>query len=348
MKKTLLYLLVLGVLGGAVWYQFFARRSDDMYDTKEAGFNIKDTAKIGRIFIADFENQTLTADRTDTGWVIDHKYPALRSMVRMILNTLYQQQALYPVNKSAVDNYLKLMSTTATKVEVYDRAGKVMAKFYVGSAVAGGDGTVMLMEGAKMPYIVHIQGFVGYLGNRFSTRIQDWRDRTVFRMPASEIKSVTINYFLKPDNSFHFEKNGDKYQVSGKLPAGVKPGDVSEHNANIYAGYFGEVSCEGFLNGTIGMDSIIRTSQRHSTIDLESIHGKKTHVEVFWMALNRRSKNRVTADPNVPDDFDTDRLYALINGNKDTVMIQQFVFKSIFRRIDEFYQKDPTKTGKPL
>ncbi len=341
MKKTFLYLLVLCILGGFIWYLFFAHHSDNLYDAKEAGFTIKDTATVGRIFIADFENQTILIDRTDSGWVVNKQYPALSSMVRMLLGTFYQQQALYPVTQNVVTNAIKLLSTTATKVEVYDRKGSVIAKFYVGGSAPGGTGTIMMMEGASTPYVVHIQGFAGVLNNRFSTRVYDWRDRTIFRVPAAELKSVSVNYFTTPANSFHFEKDGDHFNVTGKLPANIKPSELSSHNATIYSGYFANVNCEGYLNGTLGMDSIIRTGTRHSNIDVEDIHGHKTHIEIYWMGLNKRSKNRMTADPDIPDDFDTDRLYALINGNKDTVMIQQFVFKSIFRKIGEFYQNTP-------
>ena len=347
MKKNLLYLLILCLLGGAVWYVFFAPRKDNPFDGKEAGFTVKDTANVGRIFIADFQNQTILVERTDSGWMVNKQYPAMRSTVRMVLGTLLQQQALYPVTQTALKNSLEAMTTSATKVEVYDRANKVICKFDVGSSAAGGNGTDMLIEGEKVPYVVHIQGFVGVLNNRYSARLADWRDRTIFSFPASELKSVVINYADKPDNSFRFERDGEKFKVTGKLPASAKPEDFNDHNAGVYSGYFANVNCEGYLNGTIGMDSIIRTSAHHSTIDVENIHGQKKHVEIFWMALNQRSKNRLSADTEIPDDYDTDRLYALINNNKDTVMIQQFVFKKLFRKIGEFYQKMPPPP-KPL
>ena len=346
MKKTLLYVVVLLILGGAVWYRFFGHGKDNPFGVKEAGFTIKDTAQIGRIFIADFQNQSILIEHTDTGWMVNKTYHALNSTVRMVLNTLYQQQALYPVSQNAIKNAIQVMTTTSTKVEVYDRANKVMSKFYVGSVAPGSTGTEMLMEGASVPYVVHIQGFVGVLNNRYTARLHDWRDRTIFNIPASELKSVSLNYFSKPENSFKFEKVGDKFTVTGKLPSGVTLADLNMHNAGVYAGYFGNVSCEGYLNGTIGMDSIIRTSTRHSNIDVEGIHGQKAHVEIFWMAINKRSKNQVMAENGISDDYDTDRLYALINGNKDTVMIQQFVFKNLFRKIGEFYQKTPPQAAK--
>ena len=63
------------------------------------------------------------------------------------------------------------------------------------------------------------------------------------------------------------------------------------------------------------------------------------------MDINRRSKNLTVSDPNVPDDYDADRLYAVINGGKDTVMIQQYVFRKIFRKAFQFFQNDDTTSA---
>ena len=67
-------------------------------------------------------------------------------------------------------------------------------------------------------------------------------------------------------------------------------------------------------------------------------------MDVYWVPINKRSKNLDVSDPDVPDDYDADRLYAVINNNKDTVMIQQLVFRPIFRKLFEFYQSDVKQT----
>ena len=58
------------------------------------------------------------------------------------------------------------------------------------------------------------------------------------------------------------------------------------------------------------------------------------------MALNHRSKNQTVSNPDIPDEFDADRIYAVINNNQDTVMIQQFAFRDIFHKAFEFFQND--------
>ncbi len=75
------------------------------------------------------------------------------------------------------------------------------------------------------------------------------------------------------------------------------------------------------------MDASLKTAPKQSTIDITGMHGQHQHADIYFMALNHRSKNVTVSDADVPDDYDADRLYAVINNTKDTVLIQQFVFK---------------------
>ncbi len=340
MRKTLLYLVILGLLGFAIYYFLISKRGGNPYGDSEAGFKIKDTAAIGKLFIVSGDGESVLVERTDSCWMVNKKYKALRSMLNLVLTTLAQQSALYPVTQSAYENVVKTMATDAVKVEVYDRQGKKMSVFYVGGAAVNNTGTNMLMENARMPYVVQVPGFVGYITARYSTRLTDWRDRTVFSIPENEIKSVSIDYADKPINSFTIARDKDSVIVTAdkSLMTGLQ--GQNSRRARIYLKYFANVNCEGYLNGLSDMDTTIKTAPKQSSIDVVGLHGQHQHVEIYWMALNKRSKNMSTSNPDVPDDYDSDRLYAIINGGKDTVMIQQFAFKNIFHKAYEFFQKD--------
>ena len=315
MRRTLLYVIILALLGFSIYY-FIFRGSSSPYDPAEAGFTVKDTASIGKLFLAANDGESITVERTDSGWIVNKQYKALPSSLNLVMTTLNQQAALYPVTKGAYENVVKELSTDGVKVEVYDRAGKKMRVFYVGGAAINNSGTNMMMDKAGTPYVVQIQGFTGYLTPRFSTKLRDWRDRTVFNIPADEIKSVSVQYAANPLDGFNARRAG------------------------VYLKYFTNINCEGYLNGLQDMDTTIRSAPRQSSIDVTGIHGQHQHVDIYWMALNKRSKNRTVSNPDVPDDYDSDRLYAIINNSKDTVLIQQFIFRNIFHKAFEFYQKD--------
>ena len=64
-----------------------------------------------------------------------------------------------------------------------------MKTWYVGTATPSHTGTYMVLEtpegrGAK-PYVVHMEGFTGYLSTRFFTSERDWRYTGMFITPSA-------------------------------------------------------------------------------------------------------------------------------------------------------------------
>src|ERR1043165_7678456 len=108
MRRTAIYLAILAVLGFGIWYFLF--RTENPYSSSEAGFTIKDTASIGKLFLAASDGESVTIERTDTGWMVNKKYHALRSTLDLLLTTLYQQIPLYPIPKTAYENVVKALS----------------------------------------------------------------------------------------------------------------------------------------------------------------------------------------------------------------------------------------------
>ena len=349
MSKTLIYAVILAILGISIYF-FIFRKNDNPYSANEAGFKIKDTASIGKIFIASNDGQSVTVERKTGEWSLNGNMKALPSMVDLIMNTVSSQAPLYPVTRNAIDNAIKTLSTDGIKVELYDRQNKKMCAFYVGGSSVNGTGTNMLMEGAKTPYVVQTPAFTGDLRSRFSTNIADWRDRTVFNVPATEIKSISVNYMQKPLNSFVMEPGPNNITVKGDPAVTTAIGPLNERRAKLFLDYFRHVNCEGYLNGKVGMDSVIMKTVKMSSIDVETTHGTHQTAHIYWMPINKRSKNRLSTDDEVPDEYDADRLYAIINDNRDTVMVQTQVFMKILRSSFEFFQKDvprPVQNGDP-
>lgn len=346
MVKTLIYFVILAILGTSIYF-FIFRKEDNPYGAKEAGFTIKDTASVGKIFIVSNDNQSITAERKNGVWMLNDKMRALPSMVDLILSTVHNQEPLYPVTQSAYEAAVKNLASDGIKVELYDKNNKKITVFYVGSVSANGGGTNMLIEGAKMPYVVQTPGFSGSLRSRFSTRESDWRDRTVFNVPENDLKSVSIQYTEKPMNSFVFSKSADGYAVTGDPAVTTAVGPLNAGRAKVYASYFTDLNCEGYLNGIAGMDSTIKGATKMSSVDIETVKGVKKHADIYWMPVNKRSKNKLTGDDVVPDAFDADRMYAVINGGKDTALIQTHTFFKILRKSYEFFQKDVPKQAQP-
>ncbi len=340
MKKTLLYLLVLAVLGGAVWY--FVFREKNTFANNEAGFQVEDTAAIAKIFMADKKGKQITLERKGGIWMVNGMYPAIDQPVRTLLTTLKRQVPQYPVPQNTYDNIIKMMAGEAVKVELYDNDGDKIRVFYVAGEANNNAGSYMLMEGSDVPYLVQIPGFEGYLSSRYSTTLEDWRDRTVFNVPEEELKSASVSYPDEPLNNFtlnriaadNIEVVVDKALMTGK--------PLNKRRAGVYSRFFAKVYSEGYINGTWHLDSVIKSVPKYCGIDVTSVKGATAHADVYWMPLNKRSKNMLTPFPGIDNRFDADRFYAVINNFKDTVIIQRETFDKIFRKGYEFYEADDT------
>jgi hypothetical protein len=134
MTKTLLYLFLLLLLATGIYF-FIFREGGNPFGNKEAGFNIKDTAAIGKIFIVANDGESILIERKTGYWELNGKYKALPSITDLVLKTLATQNVLYPVPKAAYENSIQTLSANGVKVEVYDRQMKKISVFYVGGSV---------------------------------------------------------------------------------------------------------------------------------------------------------------------------------------------------------------------
>ncbi len=339
MKKTIAYLVGLILVVAAVWY--FVFRDKNVFGGNEANFTIEDTSAIGKIFLADKKGNSILLERKDGEWILNKQYPVISQSINTLLYTLKSQVAQYPVNESAYNNVIVMLAGESVKVEVYDKDNDKMTVFYVVGQASNNQGSYMMMEGADMPYVVQIPGFDGYVATRYTTDIKDWRDRTVFNIPQSKLQYVKLTYKNEQLNSYTFKKADSGFVVDAEpmLIAGKQP---NKRRVEVYSKFFEKVFSEGYINGTIKLDSVIKSVPMMCTIEAASTDGKTQKADIYWMPLNRRSKNMLTPFPGIDNQYDADRFYAVINNYKDTIIIQRATFDKILRKAYEFYEADDT------
>lgn len=334
MKKTILYILILAVLGFGVWFTFF-KETTNPFGNSEAGFTVTDTAAIGKIFMAHTDGRTVTLGRKDGQWLLDGKYPVLRAAMESLLATLHDQRVEAPVASTERNIVIRNLAANSIKTELYDRNGKLMRVFFVGNDASRNGGTHMLMKGAKDPYVVNIPGFVGYLTPRYAVDPMSWRDRHVFDLKPDEIRSVSVVYPEKPVNSFTITQD-DNGKVTATVDSAFKNiGPLNEARTKAYLGFFHDMYSEGFMNGVPYLDSIVSSVPVRCIVTVQPKKGQPQVLTVYWRPLDKRSKNLTTPFPGYPEGFDSDRFFGVINH--DTVTIQRFVFDKVFRSGYEFY-----------
>lgn len=335
MRKTVIYILILGVLGFGVWYFLFNDTS--VFEVDEAGFTIQDTAAVYKIFLADKGGDTISLTRTDDGWMVNGEYRASKRMTNTLLETFRQQFAAYPVQEAAHNNVIMGMAGTAIKTEIFNKNGRVLKTFYVGGQVTGNKGTYMLMEGAQRPYVVQLPAYQGYVTPRYSTKLHEWRDRTVVDLSPQQLESVQVDYAQEDEylNSFTLARRDDGSLTVYTHPELKMTGEPNPAKVRAYAGYFQKVGLEGYLDGVTALDSIIASVPKRGTVTIKGRDGFKRQVDIYRMYIGKRSKNLSEDTTLPPPTYDADRYYGIVGG--DTVILQTQIFDKILRRGYEFY-----------
>lgn len=351
-KRIIILAAIVIILAGLALVVVKNRTSQDTLDMG-SDFAIQDTGSVTRIFLADMKNNRVLLKREASGkWTVSDEYSASADAIKMILKTMLNLDVKSPVPKASHNNIVKFLATSSVKVEIYQQVYRIdlfdkikwfphekrTKTYYVGMATQNSLGTYMLMEGAEEPFIVHIPGFNGFLTSRYSPMEKDWRDHKIYNSLYKDIASVTLRFSETPEESYTIVKKG---QMDFSMYRFNSPKDVE--GTRIFKfdtlkvmdcfSAFGDIRFEAIVND---MDQNIIDSIRNSVpyhiLTLEDRTGKRNTVKTF-------RKKGPPDQYNLYDElifWDRDRMYALINDDKDFVLIQFFVFDPLLRPLSFF------------
>lgn len=316
--RLLLPILIVGLLLSiSIYFVYFNKQKGTLGEREGAlsDFVIKDTASIDKIFIADAKGVSVTLSRNEKGWMVNDKYTARPSSVQLLLKTFFRINVKMPVSNASFNTVVKNIATNAIKVEIYQGKDKPSKVYYVGSATSNNQGTYMLLEenGVKssVPYVMEMSGFKGYLTARFFTNPQQWRDAVVFKYQPEEIKSIAVEYFETPEESFEikqtvgqlelFKLNGE---ASIKNVDEVKLQNYIERYQKIYYEMIDEELTKEEVDSTIA-------SQPYFSITVNSVSDEMNKIVVYHMP-NFRTLLDETGELHP---YDVDRMYGYLNND---------------------------------
>jgi hypothetical protein len=222
---------------------------------------------------------------------------------------------------------------------------KLTKTYYVGLATQDNQGTYMILENAEDPYIVYIEGFRGFLYTRYSPLVKDWRDHTIFNMRYNQLKSVEIDITGDPQGSFKAVKKSPRtFDVRMLADRSKNIAYDTVKIMDLFAA-FENVRYEALMNDLdrTERDSIL-SSKPYIILNIEEVDGKKMKVKTF---LKKASPDQIDQMGNTVA-FDRDRLYALINNDKDLVLIQFYVFGRLFKSLGYYLygaKEKPSASG---
>jgi len=330
MKNNEILLLLLVILIAVAIYFFTTKTSGTLGSNtgEKSNFAIEDTASISKIFIVDAKGKNVTLTKEDKVWLVDEKYVVRPDNIRLLMKTFSRIDVRSPVPKSAFNNVVTQIATNATKVEIYQGKDKPSKTYYIGGSTSDHQGTYMLLEteGVKSsaPFIMYIPGDRGYLTTRFFIEPEQWRDAVVFRYLPKEIKSIEINYFESPKESFVINNNNEIFQLSKIGSTEVIPVDTAVLNeyVNRYRKiYYEMIDVESPREK---IDSII-ASPPFISIEVKDLSGGENKIVIYHMPNFRTIIDDSTGEEFV---YDVDRMYGYLNNELFTY-IQFATFDNI-------------------
>lgn len=343
-KITLIILAVLVVVA----IVFYFSRSGGTFKRELSDFAITDTSNVVKIFLSDKASNNILLERQEDGrWLANGKYLVRKDMIDLLLATMKNIRVISPVPKAAYNTVIGNMAARSTKVEIYQRKYlidlfyrirlfpgiKQTRVYYVGDVTPDNIGTHMLMENSEMPFILYWPGFRGFIASRYTTRLTDWRDHSIFNHKFLQISSVEVFFPGAPEQSYRVDNNQkgfmDLFPYSQSAPVPIF--DTLKMLGFITA--FEDIRFEALIDDMDQriVDSIVAT-QPQQIITLTDNIGNQLKVKTF-----KRRAAAYTADVSgMPTEYDTDRMYALINNDQDFVLVQHYTFNRIIRPLRFF------------
>ena len=312
-------------------------------------FQVWDTASVTKIYLADRRENESLLERKEQGWTLNGTYKAHSKQVQYLLTTLYKVRIKMPVYVASHNNIVKQLAAQSTKVEIYQVVPRInlfdkvklfyhekrTKVFYVGDATMDSSGTFMLKEGADKAYIVYSPSFRGFISTRFTANPDDWRDHTVFHENLADIQSVSVEFNEDPEGSFRIDNIGKhQYRLTRLCDNKDLPYDTMK--VINFMSSFGNLRFEALFTNTLPqerIDSITGSPYVHHVV-LTTKGGETQDMKTFKKLV----LNGVTDMGGEYGDIDRDRMYALIDGGKDFVLIQNFVFDMVLHDV-RYYEE---------
>lgn len=324
-----------------------SRSASGTMDKAVKSFAVADTAAVNKIFLADADRHNVLLERVDNGWMLNGKYEVMPNNIEDLLNCIANISVKAPVSKSARENINKRMATGSVKVEIYYndyriRIGKLrlwkchkIKRYYIGQQTMDNLGNYALLEGAKIPCVVYLPGFRGFVRPKYSPLEDSWRTHNIVKLKMSKIQKVSITDYENAEESFIIMKgNGRHFNLFAangmQIPAydTLKLLDhLSDYRNLNYEMEDMELSAE---------EKAAVLSNKFKEVSITDIENHTTTITMYRINTVLDTAN-YEYNMDFISAYNKDKFYAVINGNtKEIFLCQFFVFDRIVQPLSYY------------
>lgn len=289
-KKIILLILALGLISGLTYLALDLSKNKGKSDVNSElhTFNIEDTSTVDRIVITDPQMNIMEIKREGIGaeWTDKEGSCIIPENAKNVMYILHNIEFKGYVAEGSREQHIKLLSTSATKVEIYQK-GRLEKTWYIGTATPDHHGQVMLLDSrqdgrSNLPVLMKVRGVNGIIEPSFSADNKKWSCTDIFAVPIRLIKKIEINNFDDPGRSFTVTNNNYNFSVkqAGKsVPLADTTGVIR------YLSGFKKVNFEmpNYLLNDKQIDSL-KKSKPFGTMKVVETNNKSTYLKFYRLA----------------------------------------------------------------
>lgn len=331
-KNLQLFYVLIAVTLLALGARWYLNRGDhaNLNTEEAAAFAISDTSMVTRIVIADKDGFTadLRREHGQRYWSLNNRHSARKDAVELLLKTFRRVAVKGPVPQSERPTVMRMLAGRAKKVEIFLQGSASPVKtWYIGTATSNHTGTYMLLETkngmAEEPFIVHMEGFTGFLSTRFFTDEREWRYTGVFDHPGRSLAKAECIFHEQPSESWALTAD-----LNGSLALATPQGQTLAYADTVGVQdlflRYRKVHLETYNHHLTpeGLDSMKTQAEPAFTLRTWAANeSEPDSIQLFW-----KSPAVVEYDEQgQPKPWDGSRMYGLVNGD-EVVLVQRFVF----------------------
>lgn len=213
--KLLIAFVVLLVLV-VVLFTNKSTKKESSFQKQLVEFTTDDVSEM-QLYPKSLKGEVITAKNEDGNWMLydaDNKsYKADKSTINSLLKTLngLEAKALVGNSKDKWEKY-EVTDSLASRVKLFNDK-KLLADVYLGKfqyKQPRNMSTYVRLAKKKETYKVD-----GYLSAQFNRKINDLRDKSLFDIKGSQVKSLAFTY--PADSSFVVSKENNKWLIDGAV-----------------------------------------------------------------------------------------------------------------------------------
>jgi len=233
MKTT--WILALLLIALVLVYALLPTGKRASLGTGEVGFSVADTAAVSRVVLTrvvdgQAGSQLVLQRQAAGGWLVNGRFRAFQPRVNTLLETLHLLHVRQPLPEAGQQAGRQLLARQHIRIEVFDEGG-LHKSIQLGTPGKDGKGSLMMLQGARAPYLVEIPGWNGYLNSRFDIEEAQWRVFPLFPARLPDIQAIALHY---PDTAQSFRLSRSLPQA----PWSIQGAQAASHTIQNYLQLF--------------------------------------------------------------------------------------------------------------